>query len=161
MALSFWRVGKKEKEKEKMMIFIVNKSVPNKSKKEQGWGSPAYSDAHGDVCVALHVPAHAETQLCSAHFLKILVLFFVDSFSATNNKNHTSYLYCCGCALIRHPVEQSLRACGSEPNGGREPFDLLKRRGKYFKKGWGNGGRISSIFLTRAFSCLLRSWCSV
>lgn len=49
-------------------------------------------------------------------------------------KQHHSYLFCCGCTLIRHAVEQSLRACGSETNGGREPLDLLKRRRRLKKR---------------------------
>lgn len=57
------------------------------------------------------------------------------SCSAMNQKKqHHSYLFCCGCTLIRHAVEQSLRACGSETNGGREPLDLLKRRRRLKKR---------------------------
>lgn len=47
----------------------VHKSALNKGLKEQEGGYPDYCDTHGDARVALHVSAHAETQLCSALFV--------------------------------------------------------------------------------------------
>ena len=65
---------------------------------------------------------------------EILVFFLFYFISANEPKTTHSYLFCCGCAFIQHDVEQSLWACGSEPNGGRELFDLLKKRRRREKR---------------------------
>ena len=98
----------------------------------------------------------AESRFCvSEIFLSFWFIFYCNE---TPKKEH-SYLFCYGCALIRHAAEQSLRAYSSEPDGGRELFDLLRRRRreKRFLKaeGGAKGGFLSRalVFLSLAVCC--------